>query len=704
MGKAGIDDILAASGPSILPALLRDAWRFDGHACPEPVHLSDVENSALGRRRISIDVMISAVGDSYLVPKVITLQCRKFEKRVKSRSTLRIVREGEDEGDAEPTGGDDDNLACAHTDKDDGRWEHEIRDPEILIDFTRIPTSHLHKRLNVIANRLCRNATCTGVRTRQTVTAFLATPKARRWQSLSVNGQTVIRDETGRPFREKVLHYLGPLVGCSRSYRAVGIALPNPKSQEATAFVWSLQPLQEDYESFRIPPGAEQRFSPLMVQPGQDVTETLRAIARAVTDHITNIYGEHRERSLLGKLLVFHSVLQFRFDGEQLKRGWLEMLEVGDTGQGKTQQVDRLIQATGLGEGVDGVYSYQKLGDMWFLVWGKYPLNDGRLLFIDEAQNLQPEDIEKIRKGRSDGVISANGVKFGEHPSRTRLIACCNPKYQGVVDDQMFGIELVRQTFKDEDIRRFDFAIILSSSDDKADINSPRVQEVRTTEPITGQLLSDSVKWVWSRRAEQVEFTDAATIAVYDTAKVLAHLYGEARDVPLLLESDARHKIARIAVAIAGLVHSSDATHERIVVTPEHVEAVGNFLVEVYRHTNCSLDIYARIRREQASLSETEYGKIWEELTDCPVDGGSPLGSETLSTLLRAFMFHDGRIGRSDLAAELGKTPEWTSKVVRVLKSQRLIRVGRGRTGGYQATPKFTKFLKAAISKRALEP
>jgi hypothetical protein len=386
------------------------------------------------------------------------------------------------------------------------------------------------------------------------------------------------------------------------------------------------------------------------------------------------------------------------------------MLEIGDTGQGKTQQFDRLSQTTEMGEGIDGVstsrtglaYAYHKLADSWFLVWGKYPLNTGKLLFIDEAQNLRPEDIDKIRKGRSEGVIVADGIRPGEHPTQTRLIASCNPRYQGVVDDEMFGVELVKQTFKDEDIRRFDFAIISSSSDDKAEINKRRSEREKTEQLITGAMLADSIKWAWSRRPEHVVFIEPAIDAVYATAAFLVSQYGEARDIPLMLESDARHKIARLAVAIAALLHSSDEDHEKVIVDAEHVAAVGDYLVEIYGHSNCSFDQYAKIRGAEAVLTDDDYTAIWTALRTSKIEGTTTLSEDDLQTLLRSFVTHGGVLGRQDLAGEIGKSTAWTSKIVGILKAEKLIRVNKGKAGGYRATPRFTKFLKLANGRKDL--
>jgi hypothetical protein len=703
-GKLGIDDLLAAQGPEILPRLLADAWVFDGQPCPELIHLSDIENAAFQSRRLAIDLMVSAVGESYLLPRTLELSCHASDQR---KPRLRLVRDDDDDGAA---GSDD--TPCRHSLANGGRWEHTLNDPRLLIDLTRRHAAKLDKSLEAYAKRLCDNAHYLGARTYQAATTFLATPKARRLRADDRQGSQQVLDEQGKPFREKVVYYLGTMPAGSRYFRGIGLAIPNPKTQEATAFLTRLTPLIDEFERFEVTPELATRFEAFQASAGQ-VWTVLQAIAEDITYYLTNIYGEHRMRSLIGKLLVYHSVRQFKFDGERPKRGWAEMLEVGDTGQGKTQQVDRLIQATGMGEGVDGVsttrtglaYSFQKYNETWYLVWGKYPHNDGRLLFIDEAQNLQPEDIDKIRKGRSDGVIAADGVRSGEHPTQTRLIATCNPRFQGVVDDQLFGIELVKQTFKDEDVRRFDFAIISSSSDVTADLNEPRVRDDGRMQRIPGDLLAASIKWAWSRTADQVEFAEKATQEVYAVAKKLSGLYGQARDIPLLLESDARHKIARLAVAMAALLHSTDETHQLVIVFSEHVKAVESFLTAIYTHSNCAFDLYARIRRDESDLSEADYAGIWAALeagsraADGEQADGPRLTEEVRANLLRAFVAHGGLISRQDLAGELGISPAWTSRLVRVLKTEKLIRVSHGRTGGYQGTPKFMRFLKLVIAK-----
>jgi len=704
VSKVGVDDLIAHYGPQVLRGLLAEAWRHDGGEYPQRVHLSDIEDATLGARRVSIDLMVSAVGEAFRLPRLIQLRCTDKDLSEKSCGPkLRLVAAEDISHES------DEPTSCMHQNVNNGYWESEITDHETLIDLTRVSTRTLRSRLNAVAVKCCPQAVYIKTLSEQTVTAFLGSPKARRLRLASGDGAQLV-DESGRPHREKFLYASGVLNQACRYFRAVGFSVPNPKTQEATAFFWQLQPIGEDYEQFEMTKDLARRFEVFQAAPGKAAGK-LADIAEDITNHITQIYGPHRRLSLLGKLLVFHSVRQFAFDGELLKRGWLEFVEIGDTGQGKTQQVDRIIQATGLGEGIDGVsatrtglaYSFQKLQDIWFLIWGKYPLNDGKLLFVDEAQNLAPEEIDKLRKGRSDGVIMADGIRSGEHPTRTRLIMTCNPRFQGVVDDELFGIELLKQTFKDEDIRRFDIAIISSSSDDKAQINRPRRQWSATERVISDDILSASIRWAWSRKPEHVVFSEQTTEAVYEAARVLSDAYGDARDIPLLLESDVRHKIARLSVAAATLLHSTDETHELVIVLPEHVLAVCEFLTSIYTNKNCSFQLYASMRRTEAAMSDDDYKTIWAHLRACEVQGNTTLPEEDIGALLRAFVSHGGQITRQDLAGELGKTPEWTSKIVRVLKKDRLIRVNRGRAGGYRGTPKFMKFLKLAIGRKDLQ-
>ena len=96
MAKVGVDDLIAVQGPEVIRDLIDQAWRFDGHPCPTPVHLSDIENASLGRQRLAIDLMVSSVGETYLLPKTLVLRCFPLLPKPQTKPKLRLVKEGEE--------------------------------------------------------------------------------------------------------------------------------------------------------------------------------------------------------------------------------------------------------------------------------------------------------------------------------------------------------------------------------------------------------------------------------------------------------------------------------------------------------------------------------------------------------------------------------------------------------------------------------
>src|SRR5262249_44876280 len=150
---------------------------------------------------------------------------------------------------------------------------------------------------------------------------------------------------------------------------------------------------------------------------------------------ITKVYGTHRVHVLLTELLVFHSARAIPWEGEQIK-GTVDLLVVGDTGQGKTTQYRRLSAAIQLGHFASGSTS-SRTGVLYTLPskgtakrvlrWGASPLAHGELLAIDEAQNIPREQWAEFTTARSEGVLRVDRAIRAEHPSRTRLIAFANP-------------------------------------------------------------------------------------------------------------------------------------------------------------------------------------------------------------------------------------------------------------------------------------
>jgi hypothetical protein len=71
---------------------------------------------------------------------------------------------------------------------------------------------------------------------------------------------------------------------------------------------------------------------------------------------------------------------------------------------------------------------------------------------------------------------------------------------------------------------------------------------------------------------------------IYKAANWLGQRYIETP--PLLQVQASREKLARMSVALAARVFSTDPTYERIVVMPQHVRDAVNFLDKLYSYDN----------------------------------------------------------------------------------------------------------------------
>lgn len=647
------------------------------------IHLMDIEKAEHSGSYAEIDVMVTAIGETFHVPKTFTAKCLKKQcSHIKDGKTCPL-----NDGD------------CAVEIPDDS---------DKLISFTRTG----NKTVDTILREL---SPCPlGMRSRDdiifhdvrqvSVQELLVIPKASRVITVTRNDEQVDANEFGREYKDKLVFYLGTLSKSNKYYRAKGWVKSSPKSQQATFLIRELESLSDDCEGFTTSDEVIQGFGIFQPQMSPDSSVAIRKeaisrkigdILRDLTDNVTQIYGDHRERSLLAQLLVYHSIVQFSFDGEPLKRGWVEILIVGDSGQGKTQMFDRLQQFTGMGEFIGGssatrtgiAYSFQTIGSTWFLKWGKYPLNDGRLLFIDEGQTLDVGDWDKLSSGRSDGVLVALGVQCGEHNSRTRLIVSANPKSDVLIDDKMFGAETVKSMFRIADIRRFDLAILLSGSDQDCDVVD-RLSEDRhpAEQQVTSEALSNSIKYAWTRKMGDVEFTEEASRAVIEVTKRLKSKYEAANDIPLI-STDARHTVARLSVALACLLHSADDTHQRVIVHPEHVLYIEDFIDSIYSFRNCSLDTYAAIRRKSSELDEKEYLEFLKAISK-ETDGETVIPADMVEVLVTFSQYEE--ITRQELASILGIEPKSVSTKLKPLRDRNLIK-------HYSKTPKFIKILKRMI-------
>jgi hypothetical protein len=383
------------------------------------------------------------------------------------------------------------------------------------------------------------------------------------------------------------------------SARVRGTTWPNPKDSRQEFFGWDLQPSVTSLETFKIDEEMGRRL--MIFQPSEDqsILAKAREISGDIAERAAKVVG--RERLAMAMDFVFHSILNFRFQGEVLK-GVMELIVAGETRTGKTRLAEALIRYYGLGHLVGcestsfaglvgGVTQFQ---NSWQIKWGDIPLNDKRLIVLDEVSGLSLSAISQMSGIRSSGVAQLTKVASGTTNARCRMIWISNSRPNSYIDEKKTeGIDIITDIIGNpEDIARFDLGMSVRSSDvpNKA-INRPVENYIPSI--YTAELCQNLVLWCWSRTTDQVKFAKGAYDQIFVCAERLGNTYQAS--FPLIEPASVKDKVARLAVAIAARLFSTDETFENVVVTRAHVMAAEEFMDEIYRYDN--FGFYRRSKR-----------------------------------------------------------------------------------------------------------
>jgi len=354
---------------------------------------------------------------------------------------------------------------------------------------------------------------------------------------------------------------------------------------------------------------------------------------------------------------------------------------MGDSAQGKTETTVGMQRHYGLGEKVESknasvaglLGGLTQIAGRWFVTWGKVPLNDKRLVILEELKGASTETISKLTDMRSSGIAEIDKIEKRRTHARTRLIALSNPRSEVTIASYNYGIEAIKELIgSPEDIRRFDFAMIVSATQiDASVINKLASHRPQVPHVHTSALCRRLVLWAWTR--DNVIFEDERQIL--DAATKLSNKYSDV--VPLVDRGSMRLKLARLATALACRTFSTDDM-VNVVVRKCHVDYVVSYLERLY---------------DDNSFGYKDFSDAYEA-TRRMVDPDAVRKAITVTPFPNDFidaMLYTTRIELRDIQDwcgwERGEATELLSIFVR---KHALIRQGRA----YLKTPEFIALLK----------
>lgn len=455
----------------------------------------------------------------------------------------------------------------------------------------------------------------------------------------------------------------------NNTVQVVGALHPGPRNQRNEFLAWEVDSVETSIDNFQLEPEVLDALRVFQPEKYQRPLKKLGDIARDIAAHVTHIYGRPEMHAAMD--LVFHSALAFNFDEQYIHRGWLELLIVGDTRTGKSEAAKCLVEHYGFGEMVScesatiagilgGLQQYGSSGE-WAINWGVIPINDRRLVVLDEAGGLSPEEIAQLSSVRSSGEAQLTKIQSEKTHARTRTIWLANDRDGRRMAEYAYGVQAIQALIGNpEDIARFDLAMSVATGEVPMEEINRSHHGGRLV--YSSALCSALVRWVASRRPEQIEFTDAATRAVYHYANELGRRYVE--DPPLIQAANVRTKIARVAVALAARTFSTDSTRSMIVIEREHVRDSVLFLDRIY-----SMQGFGYAERSREAIKDRNEAKRQRK----PIK--RYLGTHEN---LAKFMRSNGKFRRQDLEEVLNMSREQANSTINTLWKARMIRKDKG--------------------------
>jgi hypothetical protein len=233
------------------------------------------------------------------------------------------------------------------------------------------------------------------------------------------------------------------------------------------------------------------------------------------------------------------------------------------------------------------------------------------MVIFEEFSGADPKFIKDMTDIRSSGKVNLTRVN-GElkADAKLRMLTLSNQRtvngHSRKLSNYPNGVSvLVDLVGAAEDIARYDFFVLVPEPPKGQKINPL----AKVSDPFNSESYKNRVRWVWSRKQDQIKFDTDVDQYIVDQSYELADEFSSHIQ---FLGNEAYVKLAKVAVAVAGMLVSTDDSWENIIVKKSHVDWAVNFLRGLYDNETFRLKQYVASERRYATVDDQVVARVQE--------------------------------------------------------------------------------------------
>jgi len=401
---------------------------------------------------------------------------------------------------------------------------------------------------------------------------------------------------------EYTAYVVGKQLESGKKYKATYRLVPHPyDGQRLIMIILNVSEATDSVTNFKVTDSVIKNLKFFQALPGnvKQKVETLTNSVRGLTKFNT-------DSTLIQAIdLTYNTVLEFNFRNFKNIRGYLDTIIVTESRVGKSSTAEALQKAYGLGvftslagasATVAGIIGgSNKVNGSFQTRAGLIPQNHRGLIVFEELAKCNSQILKELTDIKSSGrvrITRVNGVL--DLPALVRMVSLTNTRSAPSgpprpITSYPNGIEILTDLIGDAaDIARFDIMLVQAFRGTAMD---PFWEQ---PDSIPEENLRTRIRWIWSRKPEQVIISKDVETFVINQCNALNEKYDSHIKI---FGTEAWKKVTRLAIAVAGYVVSASEDYESIVVTEEHVNFAIEFYTKIYDNETFRLHEYVNTER-----------------------------------------------------------------------------------------------------------